>query len=251
MSPVVAAVCEARRSRQPVPAAPLAGLLPDAEAAYAVQDQVARELGWFAPGVPRHWKSGGPSREAVLTHAPMPDAGIWASPARAGAFHLNLRQVEAEVALRLARDVTPAQAAALTHEQAASLVDAMTVAIELVDSRWSDVRQAPALLKLADQQSHGAFVFGAWQPFVARDWAQQDCVVRIGAGAPQAFRGTHTLGDPTWLLPTWLRHVSRHGATVPAGTVVTTGTWCGLLPAQAGDRVHVAFEGIGEAEVQL
>jgi 2-keto-4-pentenoate hydratase len=94
-------------------------------------------------------------------------------------------------------------------------------------------------------------VLGAWQPFAPRDWAQQTCVVRIGGGAAQSFRGTHSLADPAWLLPTWLRHVSRAGATVPAGTVVTTGTWCGMLPAQAGDRVHVVFEGIGEAEVQL
>lgn len=248
---VARALREARSLRQPVAAAPLQGMVPDAESAYAVQDMMARECGWFAPGVPRHWKSGGASRQAVLTHAPMPDAGVWASPARAGDFPLNLRQVEAEVALRLARDVTPAEAAALQHEQAAALVDAMAVAIELVDSRWIAPAQVPPLLKLADQQSHGAFILGAWRPFEARDWAQQPCVVRIGAGAPQAFRGTHSLGDPCWLLPIWLRHVTRHGATVPAGTVVTTGTWCGLLPAPAGERVQVVFEGIGEAEVQL
>ena len=65
------------------------------------------------------------------------------------------------------------------------------------------------------------------------------------------FRGTQSLGDPAWLLPIWLKHVTRHGATVPRGTVVTTGTWCGLLEAKAGDRVRVVFEGIGEAQIQL
>jgi 2-keto-4-pentenoate hydratase len=38
---------------------------------------------------------------------------------------------------------------------------------------------------------------------------------------------------------------------VPRGTVVTTGTWCGLLEAHQGDRVRAVFDGIGEAEVQL
>jgi 2-keto-4-pentenoate hydratase len=38
---------------------------------------------------------------------------------------------------------------------------------------------------------------------------------------------------------------------VPAGTVITTGTWCGLLPAQPGDRVVVRFDGVGEAAVQV
>ena len=38
------------------------------------------------------------------------------------------------------------------------------------------------------------------------------------------------------LLPTWLRHATRHGGTVPA---VTTGTWCGMLAVQRGELVQV------------
>jgi 2-keto-4-pentenoate hydratase len=127
----------------------------------------------------------------------------------------------------------------------------MAVSIEIVDSRWQQAREAPALLRLADLQSHGALVLGEWQPFSQRDWSRQACEVRIGDSAPRTFQGTHSLGDPAWLLPTWLRHASRHGATVPKGTVVTTGTWCGLLEARQGDLVQVRFEGVGEASVQL
>ena len=75
--------------------------------------------------------------------------------------------------------------------------------------------------------------------------------MQIGQAAPQSFTGTHSLGDPAWLLPAWLQHASRHGATVPRGTVVTTGTWCGMLEARRGDRVRAVFEGVGSAEVQL
>jgi 2-keto-4-pentenoate hydratase len=93
-------------------------------------------------------------------------------------------------------------------------------------------------------------VLGAWQPFQAVDWMNQRCELQIGAQR-QVFTGTHSLGDPTWLLPQWLQHATRGGAVLPAGTVVTTGTWCGLPLAQAGDAVRVRFEGIGEATVQL
>ncbi|MCC2634494.1 MAG: 2-keto-4-pentenoate hydratase-like protein, partial [Ramlibacter sp.] len=118
--------------------------------------------------------------------------------------------------------------------------------------RWRQFPQGPAaLLKLADQQSHGALVLGEWRPFAARDWSQQPCIVQIGTGAAQSFRGSLSLVDPTWLLPIWLQHVTRQGATVPRGTIVTTGTWCGMLKAERGDKVKVVFEGIGEAEVQL
>lgn len=248
---VATALLQARRAQRPTDAGPLEKLLQSAEDAYAVQDEVARQSSWFTAAVPGHWKSGGPSRSAVLTHAGLPPANVRPSPADFRDVHFNLRLIEAEVALRLARDVGAAEAAALSPEGAAGLVDAMTVSIEVVDSRWLDMRAAPALLKLADLQSHGALALGEWVPFAPRDWSRQSCTVAIGEGAPQSFTGTHSLADPAWLLPTWLQHVTRHGATVPRGTVVTTGTWCGMLEAKRGDRVRAVFEGIGSAEVQL
>lgn len=229
--------------------------LPDAQAAYAVQDRVAQTLGWFADGsAPRHWKSGGPSRSAALTHAPLPPAGVWASPAvaadRQGVWPLQLRGIEAEVALRLGRDVDARLAATLDLQSAATLVDAMCVSIEVIESRWIEALNAPPLTRLADLQSHGALVLGEWKAFEpARDWATQTCRVRIGHAAETVYRGSHPLADPCFVLPAWLRHATRHGATLPAGSVVSTGTWCGLLFAQAGDAVHVAFDGIGSASV--
>jgi 2-keto-4-pentenoate hydratase len=241
------ALLQARRTGQAVPAVEL----PDAAAAYAVQDAVAAELGWFAGGTARHWKSGGPSREAQATHAPLPPAGVWKSGSSAGDWPFQFRGIEAEVALRLGRDVDAAMAATLDAAGAAALVDAQCVSIELVDSRWSEGRAAPALAKLADLQSHGALVLGDWLPFAPRDWSAQVCRVTIGAAAPTEHRGTHSYGDPVWGLPAWLRHATRNGAVVPAGTVLTTGTWCGLPMAAAGDRVVVEFPGIGRADVQL
>ena len=248
---VAGALLQARRDNVPADAAPLEKLLQAPDEAYAVQEQVGRAADWFDTGVARHWKSGGPSRTAALTHAPLPTRNVWTSPADARACHFNHRLIEAEVALRLARDISPADAAGLTHDAAQTLVDGMAVSIEVVDSRWQQFPEASALLKLADQQSHGALVLGEWRPYAARDWRQQACVVQIGSGARQSFRGTHSLEEPAWLLPIWLRHVTRQGATVPRGTVVTTGTWCGMLEARRGDQVKVMFEGIGEAEVQL
>jgi 2-keto-4-pentenoate hydratase len=243
----VQALVQARRAQQTTPAATLA----DAAAAYAVQEGVARALGWFDGATPRHWKSGGPSRDAVLTHAPLPPAGVWTSPADASTWPFHFRGVEAEIALRLGHDVDAALAATLDVAAALALIDAMCVSIELVDSRWTEGRGAPPLAKLADLQSHGALVLGAWVPFAAHDWAAQTCVLTIGDAAAQTFRGTHSMGDPAFVLPAWLRHATRHGRVVPAGAVVTTGTWCGLPIAAAGDRVVAVFPGIGQAAVQL
>lgn len=245
-----AALLHARRSRHPADALALIDDITTVEEAYAIQAFVARGMPDADAGFPRFWKSGGASRSAQATHAPLPAAGVWTSPAVAGAWPFTLRLIEIEIALRLGRDVAPATAATLTHDAAIDLVDAMTVSIEIVDSRWQQGIEAPALLKLADLQSHGALVLGNWVPSAPRDWATQACSVQIG-DQEAAFRGTHSMGDPAWVLPAWLRHATRDGAAAPAGTVVTTGTWCGILTAGAGDRVIARFDGIGEAQVQL
>jgi len=246
------ALVAARRDLgQPAPLV-LASALASADDAYAVQAATAAELGWFASDgrdAPRHWKSGGPSRAALLTHAALPPAGVWASPADATRMPWRLRGIEAEVALRLAEDVDGARAATLDVEQARSLVDAMCVAIEIVDSRWASGLDTPPLAKLADLQLHGALVLGEWLPFEpARDWSVQRCGVCIGATA-HAFRGSHALADPAFVLPAWLRHATRSGAVVRAGSVVTTGTWCALLQADAGESVSASFEGLGGVSV--
>jgi len=247
---VAVALLQARRDCRPVDSRPLAGALRDAEQAYAVQTWVAHAL-HGSDGVARHWKSGGPSREATATHAALPPQGVWTSPADAADLRCNLRLIEVEIALRLARDVTAAEAGTVTHDDAMDLVDSMAVSIELVDSRWQQGIDAPPLLKLADLQSHGALVLGAWQPFEKRDWSQQACSVSIGNRPLELRRGTHSMGDPSWVLPAWLRHVTREGASASKGTVVTTGTWCGMLPASKGDLVIAGFDGMGEASLQL
>ncbi len=241
-----ALLIEARRSHTPAAAPDV----PDADSAYAVQAAVAHALGWFGDGPPCHWKSGGPSRQTV-THAPLPAAGVFDSPARLRDMPLHLRGIEAEIALRLREPVDGALAATLDDAAAAALIEAMCVSIEVVDSRWREGLDSPRWAKLADLQSHGALVLGDWQPFAAHDWSAQACRVHIGQQDEQVFRGSHSLGAPAAVLPAWLRHATRAGQVLGAGSVVTTGTWCGLLMAERGDTVEVTFDGIGTARLSF
>jgi len=246
---VAQTLIRARRDQQCADAQTFANALTTPEDAYAVQAAIGAAFGWQTSG-PGYWKSGGPSRQAQMTHAQLPAEGVWHSPAQAGNWHFSWRGIEAEIALRLGRTVSAAEAAELDGNGAAALVEAMAVSIEVVDSRWQQYTDTPSLLKLADLQAHGALVLGEWRPYQALDWAAQRCHVRIGAQSVER-RGTHALGDPAYGLPAWLRHATRHGARVEAGTVVTTGTWVGILPASAGDLVTVEFDGIGHASIEF
>lgn len=249
---VAAALRRARETGEPADAAPLADALASAGEAYEAQQRVAEALGWFAGGAPRHWKSGGPGRDQPLTHAPLPPAGVWASPGDARHWPMQHRLVESEIALRLGRDVDAALAATLDEASAAALVDAMAVSIEIVDSRWQQGLQAPALLRLADLASHAALVLGAWQPFEpARDWAGQACRLVMGTQPPIQRRGTHSCGSPAFVLADWLRHATARHGTLAAGAVVTTGTWAGAPAAAPGDEVRLEFPGLGHAEAHF
>lgn len=246
---VAQTLIRARRDQRCADVQPFATALTTADEAYAVQAAVAASMGWHASG-PGYWKSGGPSRQAVLTHAQLPANGVWNSPAHAADWNFTWRGIEAEIALRLGRAVSAEEAATLDIGTAATLVDGMAVSIEIVDARWQQYIDTPSLLKLADLQAHGALVLGEWRAYQALDWAAQRCHVQIGT---QRFerQGTHALGDPAYGLAAWLRHATRNGQCVERGTVVTTGTWVGILPASAGDLVTVEFDGIGHASVQF
>jgi len=250
MTALADALVAARRSNTTLSAAPWTDALQDAAQAYEVQDAIASALGWFQSGtVPANWKSGGASRNVTLTHAPLPPLGVRTSPADFSDLTFHSPGIEAEIALRLGQNVTPAMAAKLDHQDAASLIDAMAVSVEIVDSRWQDLAATAALLRLADSQVHGALVLGEWQPYAAVDWASQRCETKVGDSEPVVREGTHPLADPAWLLPIWLRHVTRHGQTAPAGTVVTTGSWVGIVPCHRGDQVTVEFAGIGSVRL--
>ncbi|RUR66428.1 2-keto-4-pentenoate hydratase [Variovorax guangxiensis] len=240
------ALVAARRGNRTLDATPWLDTLETAAQAYEVQDAVAAALGWFeSQPVPRAWKSGGGSRSATLTHAPLPPEGVRQSPADFSDLVFHTPGIEAEIALRLGQDVTPARAATLDHENSAALIDAMAVSVEIVDARWQDLPSTPALLRLADSQVHGALVLGEWKPFAAVDWASQRCETKIGNAEVVVREGTHPLADPAWLLPIWLRHITRNGRTATAGTVVTTGSWVGVLPCRRGDQVTAEFPGVG------
>ncbi|WP_423460745.1 fumarylacetoacetate hydrolase family protein [Ottowia sp. VDI28] len=250
---VAQALILARSSRQPCDALQAHLQLKDMDEAYAVQSSMGRALKWWGASGPRFWKTGGAGPHAVQNSAPLPEEGVWQGPGPhdATAWPMHSRGVESEIALRLRTAVTLDMARDIGVDDARGLLDAMAVAIELVDFRWTQGVQADELLKLADLQSHSALVLGEWQPFTHMDWSRQVCRTRIGDQLEIVRQGSHPFGDPTQVLPGWLRHATARFGTLPAGTVVTTGSWIGLPYAQAGDLVQAGFEGLGQVCVQL
>lgn len=251
LSPLATALLQAHQHRQPLNAADWPP--PDAAAIVATQHGLVEAF----DGQPaRCWKSGGPGRDPErLGHSPLPH--VWMQQARddgpldASRLWLPQGGAEAEIAFRIADEVDAERAASLDQASAIALCDGMALSIELTASRWQEGGAAPDALRQADLQSHAALLLGPWLPLQPqRDWSAQACEIRIGEAETLRRVGSHALVDPAWLLPHWLRFACRNGRRVPAGSVVTTGSWTGNLPLRQGERVLIRFDGLGELSAQ-
>jgi 2-keto-4-pentenoate hydratase len=230
--------------------------------AYAVQDRVAGVLWREHGGRPTCWKVGADTRDSVPTTAPMAPPQH-ASPATLSVKSLGLMVVEMELAYRFGSDLPPREQP-YTNEEVADAVAAIHAAIEIVDTRLStpsetplaDLSAAPALLKLADNLSNGAFVLGegtkVWRKIDPR---QQTGLLHINGKVHERFEVAHPLGNPWVLLPWFVAHLGKRAdgayGGVKAGDVVTTGSLNKLLRCKAGDEVLAEFPGIGSVTARF
>jgi 2-keto-4-pentenoate hydratase len=250
---VADALVNARRTGQPAPSSAHARSITSTEQALQVQQQVARSMNWsLPPGQPGLWKTGASSTDGPFLHGELPLDGLYENrvtlPVPAGQHWA----VEAEIAFRLRDDVRAAQVEGLTApSEAADLFADLAPAIEVVGSRWDEGLKTADLLRLADLQSHQALVLGHWYPFRSLDWQHMGVTVQIGDRPLVEARGSHPLRHPTIALLHWLKDNTAGGRVLPAGAIVTTGSWVGAIPVAAGERVRVHFDAIGEVTLDL
>lgn len=153
----------------------------------------------------------------------------------------RMRVAEAEFAFRMGRDLPP-RAAPYTTEEVLDAVVALHPAIEVPDSRYADFATVGAAQLIADNACAHQFVLGPEAPSAWRslDLAAHQVLGRVAGRFEREGRGSNVLGDPRIAL-TWLANeLSRHGVTLAAGQVVTTGT-C-LVPMEVGPGSEVSAE---------
>lgn len=226
------ALWQARQPGQPRLSGPICAAVPDAAAAYAVQDQSLRWLGPVGG-----WKVGAAGPTHIPICAPLPAAGLLASGVALSPPRGALRGLEVELALRVARDLPPQQQG-LGDAPLCTVFDAVLPAMEWVDSRLAQGQASPALLRLADLQSHGALILGPARLLGRTDpepdlmalsttlcWNGQTVASTVGGNPAQDLR---RLVD--WLIG----HTARRGLPLRGGQIVTTGSCTGLLWAPEG-----------------
>ena len=212
--------------------------------AYRIQKRVLDRLAFGAR--PVAWKVS-PSRDGEERFAsPVPGQPL-RSPAMVEAGARAILGIEAEIAFRFA--ATPPVPATVAAVRAA--VEEMVPLIELCETRLVDAVHASALAKVADFQSHGAFVVGSGTRALDRDFAAQRVELHVAGRDRVAATGSHPTGQ-LWEMVAWaVEHCAARGLPLQAGDLVTTGSWTGMTPLAQGEAVVVRFEGIGEARLAL
>lgn len=211
---------------------------------YAIQAEIARHsarplFGWKIAATSRagqaHIGVDGPLAGRLLAEMVHPDGAALEFGAN------RMRVAEAEFAFRMGRDLPPRPAEYEVAEVMAA-VAALHLAIEIPDSRFADFARVGAAQLIADNACAHQFVLGPAAPDLWRglDLAAHRVVGRVAGGLEREGSGANVLGDPRIALAWLANELSRHGMTLAAGQVVTTGT-C-LVPMECGPGKDVTAE---------
>jgi 2-keto-4-pentenoate hydratase len=163
-----------------------------------------------------------------------------------------MKVMELEFAFRMGRDLPP-RSAPYTEAEVLDAVATLHPAIEIPDSRYEHFETVGLPQLVADNACAHRFVLG---PAAPEGWrgldlaAHRGRVSKNGAVAGEGI-GSNVLGGPVIAL-TWLANeLSRHGLTLAAGQVVTTGTCLVPLPIAAGDHLEGDLGSLGRVSVTI
>jgi 2-keto-4-pentenoate hydratase len=182
----------------------------------------------------------GPVAGRILAEMVVPEDG--AVPLGGNAMRL----AEPEFAFRLGRDLPP-RALPYTMAEVMDAVATLHPAVEIPDSRFTDVATAGEAQIAADNACARHFVLGPEAPATWRDLdlAVHRVLVRVGGRYTREGIGANVLGDPRRAL-TWLANAqAADGVALREGQIITTGTCTAPLEIEAGDLVVADFGALG------
>lgn len=234
----------ARRSGNLLDALPASCAPATVAQAHAIQEACVKALADPVAG----WKISAAPDGAVMRGVLL-RSRLLTSPARLRATLVPMRGVEAEIAFRVERAFEPRE----RDYSAAEVAEAVTamVAIEVVDTRFKRYDATPPLHRLADFMSNGAFVQGTLQPrWRDLDLTKLHVTLTIGGQVVVDRIGGHPTLDPLLPALALINHLRTRGG-VPAGMVLTTGSFTGMNHAAPGQTIVAIFDGVGAAQLSF
>jgi 2-keto-4-pentenoate hydratase len=237
----------ARRARQPGARLPESCRPAELADAIAIQRRVQALLGAATGG----WKCSLPTQERATVYAPIFAASIRRDSPCPVVAHGPTVKIEPEIAFVLRRSLTPREHAYGESEVRAAIGETRLV-LELLDSRYADPASASFAEILADQINNQGLLVG---PVLARglDARLEGFQVAVEASGRRlhASDGRHPDGHPLQPLVWLASYLAQLGDGLPAGSIVTTGSYAGALEVPIATPLTIRFGELGQIAVTL
>ena len=256
-----AALVAARRGARAVPECPSAWRPADLAEAYRLQAAVIGELGggagWKVAAVtPEQRRTLGVPQPigSAIPLARMHDASRGPATLRFADFIAP--KIECEIAFQLRRDLPPRPNEPYTRSEVAAAIEAMRLAIEIVDSRWP--AGSGALAEIADGFNNGALVSGPrFEDWQGIDFSEVDIVLSAAAPDPPArelaLGSARAIleGDPFATVVMLANAQPEGGPGLCAGDIVTTGSCTGAPYVPGPGLYRAEFSDLGAVELRF
>lgn len=223
---------------------------------YAVQAHLVEKLINSAPARRLGYKIGATNptaREMLGTREAF--AGVLisnhchASPLTIRAADYHVIVLEAEIAVRLGRDL-PASGAPYTPEVVAGAVDAAAPAIEIVTSPFPVWNKAGIGNIIADNGANGCWIHGRFiNDFNDLDLVNQKVSLAINGTVEREGAGANVDGGPMIVLAWLANFLIAMGGGLKAGDLVTTGSTTQPMLGAAGQDVVADFGPLGQCHL--
>lgn len=222
--------------------------------AYAIQDAMIEAMQLPIAG----WKIGCTSQAARTAlgidepiSGPIFETFVSPGPAAVPVGENDLRIVEAEIGLRLKRDLGPRD----TAYTKADVLDAIATVhpmFEVANKRLPGSQKEAAVWIVADGAINQAIIFGNGIPFDAdMDLANETVKVIVDGVQATDGIGSNALGGPLEVLVWIANHLSDRGIGLKANDLVSTGLICDLLQPDQGATIVAEFSTIGTLSLKL
>jgi len=152
-------------------------------------------------------------------------------------------RAEPEIAFLLSKDVTHA----LSMEEAKEYVEAVAVAIEIIDSRYENFKFSLEDV-VADNCSSSAYVIGKWMP---NDTTIQNIKITLSIDNQLISEGNSNaiLGNPWESLLAATRLASQNGLMLKKGQIILAGAATPATYLKPSQQVEASAEGLGSVSL--
>ena len=256
-APAAAIIAEARLGRRRLAPLPIAVAPADPAEGYRVQfalhgllaPRLGSRVGWKIGATTRvmqEWLAiDHPCGGGVLESGLRPDGGSFV------AAQCIQPMVETEIVARLSADL-PSRPGGHDRQSVAAAVASLHPGIELVDDRYDGFAAVGVPALIGDDFFQAGAVIGPAAP----DWRALDLPalrgrVTISGTARGEGVGAAMMGHPLAALAWLANTLNAAGTALRAGEFVFLGSVVAPQPVAAGDRVEVAFDGLGRVGVSF